>query len=244
MALFTGVSHLEMMIGFEFVGKDWSCARKKIRETSFFAEHIVARCSHFFLIPLSIIAGAFDSLGGIFLGIPMILTAGRFPKLNKYAFEQLYGSGEILAGPFRYLLKTLDPDIKFSFGNEFSIPAGGIGFITHYVLDALTLKAYSFLNSTSFFERHIISRLTYVLLGIACLVTRVVDGIIAIPITLLSLFFLGRVKWLNNIAFRALQVPNIIGDLFLCAMGIIDPSLNQGREVLISSEQSTNKKYS
>lgn len=76
--------------------------------------------------------------------------------------------------------------IRYIRGKRHSSPAAttplidfkGNGFLTNPVYTSLREAASSCYNSKNFLKRHVASRLTYVVLAVACVVTRAVDGII------------------------------------------------------------------
>lgn len=172
------------------------------------------------------VGGILDGLIGVGAGGATLVTGGSIPGLNDYAFSHLYTFQEVLTGPYRYFLKTIDPTPKFHFGNEWT-DAGGMGWITDYFIDELGQSASQHTQSDSLFRQHVLSRLTYGLLAIACIVGRLADAILSIPFTLLSICTLGKFTEINNIAYRTLQAPNLVGDLFLCAAHFINPFINQ-----------------
>lgn len=103
------------------------------------------------------------------------------------------------------------------------ISGDGDGFLSDLVINPLKDIARSCYNSDNFLKRHVASRLTYALLAVSCLVTRAVDGIIGIPAAGLSILTGGKFESLNNLAYRTLQAPGIINDLFYCTIKFINP---------------------
>lgn len=99
----------------------------------------------------------------------------------------------------------------------------GNGFLSNNATNLLKDVARTCYRSDNFVKRHVISRLTYALLAMASLVTRTVDGIICMPIAAASILTCGTFPTLNNIAYRSLQAPNIINDLFYCIVKFINP---------------------
>jgi hypothetical protein len=103
------------------------------------------------------------------------------------------------------------------------IPAEGEGFLSNYVISTLISKGREFRISDHIFHRHVSSRLTYLALLIGCIVARTVDGIISIPVALAAICRGGKNEALNNLAFRTLQAPGIVFDLFYFAVKVINP---------------------
>jgi hypothetical protein len=218
-----------------------------VRSKDCFEKHVLARGGHLGLIPLFTITSVVDTIVGAGAGIVSIATGGTYKATCDFAMNHLDSSRNIVAYPYTNLLRTLNPEAKFPSsvashsyfhsyrywsqtidqGSEL-ITNDGDGFITSYVSDALKDVARSCRNSDNFFKRHIVSRLTYLLLAISSLITRVVDGIIGVIAAILSFLTLGKVGSINNVAFRALQAPGIVKDLFYCAIKCINPWAGAG----------------
>jgi hypothetical protein len=91
------------------------------------------------------------------------------------------------------------------------------------VINSLKALARSCYKSDNFLKRHVASRLTYALLAVSCLATRVADGAIGVAAAGLSVLTGGNFESLNNLAYRTLQAPGIINDLFYCTIKFINP---------------------
>jgi hypothetical protein len=206
-------------------------------KTPFIKKHVLARGAHFVLAPASFITSAVDTIIGLGVGIGAICTLGKHYPTFKIAHNHLSGSRGLFVRPYKNLLQTINPEAKFSgdlaneshlvrqlrLAKQAKISGDGDGFLSDLVIDPLKDIARSCYNSDNFLKRHVASRLTYALLAISCLVTRVVDGIISIPVAGLSILTGGKFESLNNLAYRTLQAPGIINDLFYCTIKFINP---------------------
>jgi hypothetical protein len=209
-------------------------------DRSFVKKNIAARAAHLGLVPLSLVMNTLDTLVGIGSGIGVVLIGGAEPESLKFALDHLDSSRKILVRPFSNLVKTINPEAIFSDDyanlpyiyrfianncdpNPPFISGDGDGFVTDFIKSELRPLAIDCCNSDNFLERHVASRLTFALLAIACLVTRAVDGLICIPAAVASLLTAGKFVSLNNLAYRTLQAPGIIEDLFYCTIKCINP---------------------
>lgn len=207
------------------------------RETTFIKKHILARGAHFVLAPASLITSAVDTLVGLGVGIGSLCTLGKHEPTFKTAFNHLSGAQKLFVRPYVNLLQVINPEARFSgnwadrsfaerqFGlvKQAMISGDGDGFLSNFVTKRLKNIARSCYNSDNFLKRHVASRLTYALLAISCLVTRVADGVIGIGAAGLSILTGGKFESLNNLAYRTLQAPGIIRDLFYCTIKFINP---------------------
>jgi hypothetical protein len=200
--------------------------------------HLLARGAYLALTPLSFVTNAIDAVVGIGAGVGAILTVGKSDKIYRVALEHLQGAQQILALSFTNLLHTINPQARFSRPENdpgqwvhgvcirrprATIGVEGNGFISNFFISRLRKTGSSCYRYDGFLMRHIASRLTYALLAIACLITRTVDGIIGVLAAVLSLVTVGKFESLNNLAYRALQAPGIIHDLFYCTIKFINP---------------------
>lgn len=175
----------------------------------------MARGAHLLLTPASFITSAVDTIIGLGAGLGAICTLGKNKQTFKVACNHLSSSDKLFVRPYVNFLKTINPEAKIS--------GDGDGFLSDLVINPLKNIARRCYNSDNFLKRHIASRLTYALLAVSCLVTRAVDGIIGIPAAGLSILTGGKFESLNNLAYRTLQAPGIINDLFYCTIKFINP---------------------
>lgn len=194
-----------------YIQKNWVCSE----QTSFFKREIVARGAFFALSPAALITSALDVILGLGAAIAATTTLGTIESVNHFALIHLASSNGLVAVPCQTFLCGLNPNAKLAVLSP--------GFISANIFQRGLSIAQKYSKSDMFFVRHVVSRITYGLLAISCLVARTVDGIIGVPTTVLSIAALGTCRQLNAVAFKALAAPGIILDLALCALCIINP---------------------
>ncbi|MCB1117705.1 MAG: hypothetical protein KDK50_03880, partial [Chlamydiia bacterium] len=205
-----------------------------------FKKQFLARGCTLALAPCCAIVSIADTVLGIGASLATISTLGMHRPTCRFALCHLDSFRIIIAQPYINLLKSINPEVKLT-SNTFSnnahtrylqslvadkypkIGASGDGFITDFAHESLKDVARYFYNSDGFFKRHIATRLTYVLLAISSVITRIADGIIGVIAAPLSFITFGKVESINNLAYRALQTPGIIGDIFYCGIKFINP---------------------
>ena len=206
-------------------------------ETTFLKKHVLARGAHLLLTPASFITSAVDTIIGLGAGIGAICTLGKHRQTFKVASNHLSSSNKLFVRPYVNFLQTINPEAKFSgdaanqpyivrylgLAKQATISGDGDGFLSDLVINPLKDTARTCYNSDNFLKRHVASRLTYAVLAVSSLVTRAVDGIIGIPAAGLSVLTGGKFESLNNLAYRTLQAPGIINDLFYCTIKFINP---------------------
>ncbi len=205
------------------------------------SSNLSTKAAHLGLAALSFLTTSADSLIGMGAGFGTLLTYGKSKTVYKFSIYHLGSSKVVLLLPYKQLMEMINPEAKFParvsknatpftkyLGSlaEHQLPmitADGNGFVSDLFIEPIKDIARTCYNSDNFLKRHVASRLTYALLAISCIVTRVVDGIIGVPAGLLSLITGGSFESLNNLAFRALQAPAIIEDLTYCSIKILNP---------------------
>lgn len=215
-----------------YVEKNWDNSYDCVKREVF------ARGAHLALVPISTVTSALDTIVGSLAGLGAIGTAGLHKPTVELYRRNIDSSRKIAARPFVNFLKFINPAAKFSGDENFvlsdyfdgdedynkpKISGDGNGFITNGVSKYMSKAAIEFSFSQNVFKRHVLSRLTYALMGIASLVTRAVDGAIGLVAAAFSIITAGKFESLNNLAYRGLQAPGIIGDLFSCAIKFINP---------------------
>lgn len=218
---YTNVTYASTKPAEHYVDSNWV----QSDETTFLKKHVLARGAHILLTPSSFITCAVDTIIGLGAGLGAICTLGKNKQTFKVACSHLSSSNKLFVRPYVNFLKTINPEAKFSgdAAKQAMISGNGDGFLSDLVIDPLKNIARNCYNSDNFLKRHIASRLTYALLAVSCLVTRAVDGIIGIPAAGLSILTGGKFESLNNLAYRTLQAPGIINDLFYCTIKFINP---------------------
>ncbi len=183
---------------------------------------------------LNIVTGIADTAIGVALGCANVATAGTNYKIYKATISQFTNTQAMLSISYMNFLRTINPKGVFSqnltkkfLPDDYKPPVisvKGDGLLTDSVTTSINKFARDCYTSDNKLKKHVISRLTYPVLALAYLVTRTVDGIIGLLAATFSLLTLGKFTILNNVAFRGLQAPGIIGDLFYCAVKTINPS--------------------
>jgi hypothetical protein len=215
---YTNITHASIG-AIEDCARNWAISD----QTNFLQRHILARGTHFILSPASFITSSLDTIIGLVAGIGAICTLGKHRPTLNVTMDHLSGSTMLLARPYVHILLAINPQAKFPGNRDIAISGDGDGFISDLVINFLSSVAIMCYESDSFLKRHVASRLTFALLAISCLVTRAVDGIIGIPAAGLSILTGGKFESLNNLAYRALQAPSIINDLFCWTIKFINP---------------------
>lgn len=210
---------------------------------TFSIENNIARVKSAVSVPVTFVTTVIDTFAGAgegILGLPMALLRemGIIKDFARAVIDdsskRISCSNYIIATPFRNLLQTINPKVLRWDNTSNEIPLKGIGLITQKVHNAVR----DLTSTKSSLYRHTISRLVYLLAPIAYTIARIADGIIglvAAPFAVLfSILFCGRWESLNNVAYRGLQAPGLIYDLYRCAIGFINPpSITVPFELLI-----------
>lgn len=218
----------------KYIYETWASSTRPAKK------HILARSAHLILAPASLIPVAVDTIIGLGAAIGTLFTFGKHVPTYRITFNHLDSARKFLVYPYVNILRTINPEAIFSGNIEAAsyqttrsthsssyqakmLSWKGVGLIGGLVFAILKKSAGECYNSRYFLNRHVSSRLTYILLAVACVVTRVADGIIAVPAVGLSILTMGKFESLNNLAYRTLQFPSIINDLFYCTIKFINP---------------------
>jgi hypothetical protein len=189
------------------------------------------RIRHALLVPGTFITSAVDAIVSIGYQIAVIRTAGRNFDTWEKGVLRLCAFKDLFAWPFKHLVQAIN--LKATFPDSETFRKKGLLTVIAYKLDT---KAQGLLNdkgSTSF-TRHFLTRALYVGMIPCCVVTRVADGVIGVPLGIVALIALGRSPLLNHTACRALQAPALVSDLFYCCVKVMNPQA--GKEPPASSE--------
>lgn len=184
---------------------------------------IFSRTTSLALLPCSLVTGIADTVLGTAATAASILTLGKFEGISKFAARHI-ASG-IITNPYVFLLKTINPNAQFTTHNNALISAEGRGFIAKEAYDFFAIMEYKCQRSESLIMNYLGSRITSAVMAIACVVTRAVDGVIGIIAAAFSLLTLGKVESFNNLAFRGLQITDVINDLLYCTLKVFNPEL-------------------
>jgi hypothetical protein len=213
----------------ELVSPIENYANDRLYIPNFVDKEIISRCANGIAAPLTILTCAVDIIIGLGTGIGALCTLGRNRPTYKFAKHHLASSKTILADPYINVRKILNPSFVLTCKHEVPsendpfICARGDGFLSDYVKVYLEPKIENLKNSNSRIEKYIASRLTEAVLGVSLIVARVADGIIGIGAAFLSLLPFVNNQSLNNLAYRGLQAPGLISDLFECTIKCINP---------------------
>jgi len=175
------------------------------------------RAANLAMAPITSAAAIVDTISGLFCTMGSAIALGIKDDLNQIAMHQLESSNKILSGAYLNLLEVINPESRVVKNN--SDP----GLISSIVFPSIVNQAERFANSLSGVHKHITSRLTFALLAVSSLITRIADGVIGIIAATLSLITLGNSRRINTIAYRSLMAPGIIYDLSYCTLAIINP---------------------
>lgn len=191
----------------------------KPQNESFLNDQIVSRLREAILIPFVMLSAPIDMIVGLGYYAGSILTFGTEPKLFSYANKFTLASGKLFSTSYLHLLKVFIPKA----GTDKKIKEFN-GLFTHNVYQKIEEKAQHYSSSKNIFVRHGASRFTYPLLAIACVITRIADLVVGIFAAALSFIpYFGAKTWLNDSAFRGLEVLNIVNDLFYCTVKCFYP---------------------
>lgn len=163
-------------------------------------------------VPISIIVTAIDSCIGIAASITSIVTLGTYQKaLGKTGC--LFFTRKIIALPYAFVLRTLNPQAKF-------LEMERDGIVHHDVAESLVKIAKEYHEA----KHRVIPRLIYALYAVLSVITRVVDGIIGVIAMIASFLTVGKFEKINTLAFQGLQTPAIIHDFFWAIIKCINPN--------------------
>jgi hypothetical protein len=190
-------------------------------EASFVQKHVLARGAHLLLAPASLITTAIDTIVGMGAGVTLALYQNK--KTLDFIVQQTNESSRLLFLPYQNFLQAINPEAEFTKNIKEKY-----GPISAPAITTLTSFAKECSKSENFFQRHVASRLTYALAALASLVTKVVEGIISIPIVAASIVTLGNFTFINDLAYRTLIASSLITDTFVIfPILVINPRINQ-----------------
>lgn len=210
-----------------YVDLNWTGSGEALKK------QIYSRGANLALAPTLFMTGAVDAIIGVGAGIATVCTLGMCRPVSKLAFDHLATTRYLMALPYQSLLHVINPNAQFpkrtsildeGNGKGPWIGSEGNGFVHDSIHDSLRRSAEKRYESENFLHRQVTSRLTYALLAIASVITRVTDAIIGLRAAVFSMLTLGKVDSLNNVAYRALQAPAVIHDLFYCAVKFLNPA--------------------
>lgn len=188
-------------------------------ESTKFERHVIARGINLLLIPAYAVSGAVDIILGSIGAVGAILHFGTNIQWNRFAIIHLKSSRVILSNMYINLIQFLNP----SKSSLFTYVEGGIVYT--YANNKIQNWANNVSKSPNRFVQHVVTRLTYALLAVASIISRVADfaiGLVTGSLSIICLCFGGN-NSLNRISFRSLQILAIIYDVFYCTIRCINP---------------------
>lgn len=192
-----------------------SCNLNHNNQANFFTRNILKRGAHLLLVPTTCIVSAIDAIIGTGASLAVILTAGKHKASYDFSKKFLLGYRALLILPYTNLLLAINPSSKNPMTHK-----GGL--LSKRVIP-LSTAAQNYRTSNNFITRHVVTRLTYVLIAVSSLVTRAVDGVIGALAATFSILCFGQSTYLNDLAFKGLQAPEIVSDLLICLIKCINP---------------------
>lgn len=134
----------------------------------------------------------------------------------------MMGGGLLVAKAYKNIVWAVNPGANFYPQGEKTLVKAGVVFSLLAPRIAAMKKADARTNST-FWGRNL-RRLEYVGVGLAAVVFRGADALIAVVAVPLSLLTFGMLKPVNQCALRSVHSAFAVHDLYLCLMKVIDPS--------------------
>lgn len=181
---------------------------------TFLEKQIVARIAALALAPLSFLACASDIVSGVLPGCFTLITGNE--DLADLAYMELQSSYYLLSRTYFLFLRTVNPQAEKE----------SVYLLTDIVHRKLVSYAENLIESDSIISSKILSRLVYVALAVASVVTNAIDGVIGAAAAACSMITLGYFDKLNGTAYAGLRFPGLIYDLFFCAFRLKDPDIS------------------
>jgi hypothetical protein len=165
-------------------------------------------------IPYHITHNVAYGILGTAAGCLSLVTLGNFEFLNNKSYVCLSAFQKLFANMNHDLFQIVNSQATYSDDTT-------DGLITALVKRFLWQPTY---NPQDFFlKRVIVSRLSYALQLVACVISRVADMILGTILSALSLVTLGSFPRLNSYTYRALQITGIVKDVFYYTTKFLNP---------------------
>ena len=198
----------------EYIANNWV----KSSDTNFIKKQLFSRLGFAALVPGYVVADVADTIIGVGAKTVDCLTFGMFESCQEVARVCLFSFKCVLLDPYSALLRTINPEAKFR-------PKYYSGKVTKLMKNLLVYPAKKFAKSDCFMHKHVVSRLTYALAALAAVVTRVADGVIGLPVAILSIISFGTIESVNAFALDSLkQFPLAVTNFFKYAACAVKPS--------------------
>lgn len=181
---------------------------------------VTSRIFNFGIGCLEPLTHIFDTIVGIYGGGVSIMTLGTIPEINKFAKDNLLVTQDIVANPFFSLIKALNPKAA----GETVSPSTSGGLLTRDFKASLIAAGKSCTESMDdFVTREIHSRVIFGITAVVCVILRVIDAVFAAIFSFFALVALGKWDSMNKYAYRAMQFPGILLDIYECTRLCINP---------------------
>lgn len=99
------------------------------------------------------------------------------------------------------------------------------GVVTHYVCVPIRNFIESCKNSDAFVKRELGSRLSYLLLLVAAVFTRILDFLVGIAAIVASFLTGGRYEKVNSFAYLQFKPLAMIADILFCLLSMVNPHM-------------------
>lgn len=215
--MFTQFNHLDRYAR-SCTSGNFSLHYSNYEATSVFKQQVQSRIAYAANIPVSALVSVADVAVGIFAGLSSFLLLGINNKANQFSLRQLDQSQFALANPFKSLIRTINPKAEFHSDDKYATKGYSLRVASREaLLDAFRDHGGNFSSARK------VSLLAIPVLAVSVLgaVGDLVIGIVAIPV---SIILLGNNQNYNDLAFNALNVTGLVGDVYRCAINIINPA--------------------
>ncbi|MBA3956816.1 MAG: hypothetical protein H0X51_00260 [Parachlamydiaceae bacterium] len=190
-------------------------------ETNWCGRSILFRGGKLGLAGLSVVCNSTDLLRGLIFGIGTLLTAGLHSNTYSRSMKYLSSSNYIAAETYLHLLSAVNPDYANS--RDCLLSPDGHGIIAVVVDKHFRKFATKCNNSPNLFVNQVVCRLTYLSLILAQIICRVADGVLGVIGMAFSFMTIGKITFFNRLAFRGLQAPGLLRDIFYCTTKCLNP---------------------
>lgn len=203
----------------------------EVRSTFYLPAEMKDRVTYLKAIPCSIAANLIDMTAGLFWGTVNLLSGGTQEGIRQKASHNLDAFQNIVAQPFQFTIGLLHPKALHLWKNEtlwddYLKSMFLSGFFFDWVDPHIYGIAFELARSENFFKREIATRLTHALRLLVAVITRTADAIIGVITGIFAILTLGRFDLINKVAYRALQAPALISDVFNIGKCIVYPYIS------------------
>lgn len=111
----------------------------------------------------------------------------------------------------------------------------GRGLFTSLIVDSEINAAKKFADSKNILVRHIFSRIGFAFTLPTSMITRVADAALGLVAATFALITLGKISSLNNFAYRNINLPGLIPDMFFGVIKTINPWAGTKPQALLNT---------